>query len=176
MATLAKSFVRFRTINSLPSLIGTQAVRNAGHWNKDWKPGPYPVTPEERAAAARKYGLHPDDYEPYPDDGLGRGDYPKLPIISGEARDPFRDWDYPEYRRNFGEPIHADADMYGLDRIDGTTKPRFSPYQQAAAFFGVIAACFAIYIYLDDKKLHRPVLPKQYPGDGNVHYTFEPAE
>merc|ERR1712002_639059 len=117
MATVTKSLLRLRGLSKLQTLAGPQAVRCAGNWNKDWKPGPYPVTPEERAAAARKYGLRPDEYEPYPDDGTGKGDYPKLPIISAEARDPYRDWDHPEHRRGFGEPIHADADMYGLDRL-----------------------------------------------------------
>lgn len=74
-------------------------------WNKDWKPGPYPVTQEERAAAARKYGLRLEDYEPYPDDGTGYGDYPKLPVVSAESRDPYINWDHPEHRRNFGEPV-----------------------------------------------------------------------
>ncbi len=74
-------------------------------WNKDWKPGPYPRTPEERAAAAKKYGLRVEDYEPYPDDGDGYGDYPKLPVHSDESRDPWYPWDLPEARRNFGEPV-----------------------------------------------------------------------
>lgn len=34
-------------------------------------PGPYPKTPEERAAAAKKYNMRVEDYEPYPDDGMG---------------------------------------------------------------------------------------------------------
>lgn len=38
-------------------------------WNKDFKPGPYPKTEEERAAAAKKYGLQRHEYKPYPDDG-----------------------------------------------------------------------------------------------------------
>lgn len=38
-------------------------------WNKDFKPGPIPTTEEERKAAAKKYGLLPHEYEPYPDDG-----------------------------------------------------------------------------------------------------------
>jgi NADH dehydrogenase (ubiquinone) 1 beta subcomplex subunit 8 len=74
-------------------------------WNKDWKPGPYPKTPEERAAAAKKYGLRVEDYEPYPDDGLGYGDYPKLPRVSTESRDPYEEWDIPEIKRNYGEPV-----------------------------------------------------------------------
>lgn len=38
---------------------------------KDSLPGPYPKTPEERAAAAKKYNLRAEDYEPYPDNGEG---------------------------------------------------------------------------------------------------------
>lgn len=39
--------------------------------SKDKLPGPYPKTPEERAAAAKKYNLTIEDYEPYPDKGDG---------------------------------------------------------------------------------------------------------
>lgn len=75
-------------------------------WNKDWKPGPYPKTDAERIAAAKKYGLLPQDYEPYPDDGMGYGDYPKLPIVSTDQKDPFYNWDYPDMKRNFAEPVN----------------------------------------------------------------------
>lgn len=43
----------------------------AFHMTKDMLPGPYPKTPEERAAAAKKYNMRVEDYEPYPDDGMG---------------------------------------------------------------------------------------------------------
>ena len=39
-------------------------------WNRDWKPGSFPETTEEKSAAAEKYGLRPKDYRPYdPDRG-----------------------------------------------------------------------------------------------------------
>lgn len=38
-------------------------------WNYLFKPGPYPDTEEKRLAAAKKYGLLPEEYKPYPDDG-----------------------------------------------------------------------------------------------------------
>lgn len=38
-------------------------------WNKDFKPGPLPTNEEERRAAAKKYGLLPEEYETYPNDG-----------------------------------------------------------------------------------------------------------
>lgn len=74
-------------------------------WNKDFKPGPYPQTAEEKAAAAKKYGLTPTEYEPYPDDGMGHGDYPKLPLISTDQKDPYYPYDFPELKRNFNEPV-----------------------------------------------------------------------
>jgi len=69
-------------------------------------PGPYPKTPEERAAAAKKYNLRVEDYEPYPDDGWGYGDYPKLPLVSATARNPYEDYDIPTVKRNFNEPVN----------------------------------------------------------------------
>jgi len=39
--------------------------------SKDMMPGPYPKTPEERAAAAKKYNMTLEDYQPFPDDGQG---------------------------------------------------------------------------------------------------------
>lgn len=68
-------------------------------------PAPYPKTAEERAKSAKKYGLTPEEYEPYPDDGTGHGDYPKLPLVSGEGKDPYYPYDFPELKRNFGEPV-----------------------------------------------------------------------
>lgn len=95
-------------------------IRTASHWNKDWKPGPYPKTQAEREAAAKKYGLSIEEYEPYPDDGMGFGDYPKLPNVSVDRKDPFYPYDYPDCKRNFNEAIHVDADMYSEDRYNNS--------------------------------------------------------
>lgn len=74
-------------------------------WNDDWKPGKYPKTEEEKVAAAKRYGLLREDYEPYPDDGMGYGDYPKIDIVSAECRDPYEDFDFPAHNRNYGEVV-----------------------------------------------------------------------
>lgn len=75
-------------------------------WNKDYKPGVFPKTDEERAIAAKKYNLLPEEYKPYADNGLGYGDYPELTGGLGvEARDPYYPYDYPELKRNFGETV-----------------------------------------------------------------------
>lgn len=99
--------------NSLGAII---SVRN--HWNKDFKPGKYPETQKEREAAAKKYGIPIEQYETYADDGMGYGDYPKLPEISVERRDINYPWDFPEHRRNFNDPIHANIDALSEDRYN----------------------------------------------------------
>jgi NADH dehydrogenase (ubiquinone) 1 beta subcomplex subunit 8 len=93
-------------------------IRTASHWNKDWKPGPYPETQAEREAAAKKYGIPIEDYKPYENDGTGHGDYPKLPEFSVERRDPYYPYDFPESKRNFGDAYHVDSDLYSEDRYN----------------------------------------------------------
>ena len=53
-----------------------------------------------------------DDYEPYPDDGFGHGDYPKLSMVSQDARSENEDWDIPEMKRNFMEPVSIMIGFY----------------------------------------------------------------
>jgi len=157
-------------------ILAPAAGRCMAYWNKDWKPGPYPRTPEERAAAAKKYGMRLEDYQPYPDDGLGYGDYPMLPRVAAEARDPTEIWDMPEIRRNFGEPVHADADILSEDKWNPTTRKRFS-FVQMLTWLGVVwGGIIVIYILSLPFPHYLPVMPKQYAKDGKRHYTFEPCD
>merc|ERR1719228_16602 len=103
-------------VAGMPALVS--ASRAASGPSKAMLPGPYPKTPEERAAAAKKYNMRVEDYEPFPDNGMGFGDYPKLPDRSQHERDPHYKWDHPDLRRNWGEPIHWDFDMYIRNRVD----------------------------------------------------------
>jgi NADH dehydrogenase (ubiquinone) 1 beta subcomplex subunit 8 len=74
---------------------------------KDFKPGPYPKTEAERRAAAEKYNMRPEDYEPMPDDGLGFGDYPKLAKVSADMKSDWEEWDDTYNKRNYGEPVSS---------------------------------------------------------------------
>lgn len=114
MAALVKFTRAAGKLTNKSSLGCVVSVRN--HWNKDFKPAPFPQTQKEREAAAKKYGIPVEEYQPYPDDGLGFGDYPKLKDQSIELRDPYYAWDYPEHKRNFGEPLHAEHDLYCEER------------------------------------------------------------
>ncbi|XP_055840451.1 NADH dehydrogenase [ubiquinone] 1 beta subcomplex subunit 8, mitochondrial [Episyrphus balteatus] len=177
MASLIKGLRLAQHISKNSSILVT-ASRTAAHWNKDFKPGPFPKTQEERDAAAKKYNLLPEEYRPYADEGLYYGDYPHLPEGPGglgiEAKDNYYPYDFPEHKRNFNEPLHAQIDLIGEDRYSQPEKTRFENWQYFASFFGFMTCCFVLYYWLEDKKMFRPVLPKQYPRDGKVHYTFEP--
>nr|XP_020646906.1 NADH dehydrogenase [ubiquinone] 1 beta subcomplex subunit 8, mitochondrial [Pogona vitticeps] len=141
---------------------GPSGARAAsGH---DQLPGPYPKTLEERAAAAKKYNLTLEDYEPYPDDGMGYGDYPKLPNKSQHERSPYYDWDHSDLRRNYGQPMHWDFDMYVITRVD--TSPTMWPWYKMRRFLIAFFTLMAVLIALGETfPSYRPVAPKQYPYD-----------
>lgn len=102
-----------------------------------------PKTEEERVAAAKKYNLIPEDYE-VNDDTMGYGDYPKLPPVGMDARDPYEDMDYHYRRRNYGETVcsvllipplshmleplqlHVDYDIHTGERNDPNEKWPYS--------------------------------------------------
>ncbi|XP_046444273.1 NADH dehydrogenase [ubiquinone] 1 beta subcomplex subunit 8, mitochondrial-like [Daphnia pulex] len=154
-----------------------QFVRLAGYWNKDWKPGPYPKTDAERIAAAKKYGMLPQDYEPYPDDGLGYGDYPKLPLISNDMKDPLYNWDMPDLKRNYGEPIHTQYDAYVEERLSNA-RIQYTPMYMLSRFLGIMGAFLAVHLLFEynDWYLKHPWTPPQYIKEGKTHYTFEPLD
>ena len=147
------------------------SVRN--HWNKDYKPGPYPKTPQERLAAIEKYQVMPSTYEAYEDDGRGCGDYPKLPLVSGDGRDPFYPWDQPDARRNYNEMIQAEEDFYSEVRYDISARLRTPLRIQFLQTFGVIFTLFLIYTGFEQVKCFHSVAEKQYPAPGVKHYTFD---
>lgn len=75
-------------------------------WEKDFLPGPYPKTEEERRAAAKKYGMQPEDYKPYdPELGWGTGDYPHVEAIGMDLRSDYEQFDDYRLKKNFNEPV-----------------------------------------------------------------------
>ncbi|CAG5041907.1 unnamed protein product [Parnassius apollo] len=156
--------------NGFRKAIGLFYNANRNHWNYQYKPGPYPRTPEERAAAAKKYGLTIEEYQPYPED-MCYGDYPKLPDIGTDSKDPYYPYDYPDLKRNFNEPMNARQEIFGEDRYDISMRPRFPLWYQWMWFLGVVGGSFALYLFLEDYKFGRPVTAKQYPQEG-PHYLF----
>lgn len=162
-------------------LLGCVRHGSVTTWNQDWRPGQFPVTPEERAAAAKKYGLLVEDYEPMP---YGEwGDYPKIPDVGGAAKDPYYNWDDPHTRRNFGEPLHLHWDCLTEDRFEAQSEvkgyfPKGRTYgQMLRHFLTIMIVAFLVYYSTCNVVVNYPIMPKQYPSDvavkGMKHYTFE---
>ncbi|XP_076856622.1 NADH dehydrogenase [ubiquinone] 1 beta subcomplex subunit 8, mitochondrial [Brachyhypopomus gauderio] len=137
-------------------------ARAASGVSKDMLPGPYPKNATEWAAAAKKYNLRPEDYQPYPNDGRGFGDYPMLPNKSQQERDPFYQWDHPDLRRNWGEPIHWEFDMFTRNRVDTSPSPVdwATMCKTLLGFIGFMLLMFGLGEVFPS---YQPVAPKQYP-------------
>lgn len=63
--------------------------------------------------------------------------------------------------------------MIGEDRYDVSARLRWPASQQFLVFLSVMAGFFGVHFYLERMKMFRPVLAKQYPGEGVKHYSFE---
>ncbi|KAJ8983800.1 hypothetical protein NQ317_008118 [Molorchus minor] len=138
-------------------------------WTKDYKPGPFPKTEEQRAAAAEKYGLPLSEYASYPDDGgQALGDYPCLPMISAEVKDPYYPWDNPELKRNFNEPMHYQFDLLREDRYNVNARFRKPMWYMLAQCLGAMLSSFGLFWVCDFVKMFHPVTPRQYPKKGAV--------
>ncbi|XP_043673801.1 NADH dehydrogenase [ubiquinone] 1 beta subcomplex subunit 8, mitochondrial isoform X1 [Vespula pensylvanica] len=132
-----------------------------------------PKTSEEIEAAAKKYNLHPREYKTYDEDGFGFGDYPKLPYIGNEAKDPYYPWDFPALKRNFNEAIHIEADQIGEDRYAAGVRTPISGVGTVAMFLSVVTVFGSLYWIFRYYPWFQPVMQKQYPKPGVTHYTFE---
>ncbi|XP_038072555.1 NADH dehydrogenase [ubiquinone] 1 beta subcomplex subunit 8, mitochondrial-like [Patiria miniata] len=132
-------------------------------FSEDDLPGLYPKTPQERKTAAKKYGMRVEDYEPYPDDGLGWGDYPKGQDVHDDDKDPHADWDFPEERRNFGELVHIEQDLLSRARPNIYAKSNI-PLKKQAMMLGTVLATLAGLFWIGGHfKNFQPVGPKQFP-------------
>ena len=108
---------------SIAKLSARSASGSPPPWNYLWKPGPYPIDDEERAAAAKKYGMLLEDYKPNEEEDAMMGDYPCLPIEPQAEKSALYEWDCPEYRRNYGEPLQEEWWKYQEIRFTpGTSK------------------------------------------------------
>ena len=125
----------------------------------------------ERIAAAKKYGLIPEDYKPYPNDGRfnpnighqGMGDYPMLEPSSADSRSGHINWDDYDLKRNFGEPLHYNFYKQQETRYDDTTRHRYSEWQSFGYFLLTVTAFCAPFYLLRNYPLHPPTTLDQLP-------------
>ncbi|XP_071941794.1 NADH dehydrogenase [ubiquinone] 1 beta subcomplex subunit 8, mitochondrial-like [Antedon mediterranea] len=139
-----------------------------GDSSKRGMPKLYPKTEADRIAAAKKYNIRLEDYEPYADDGIGWGDYPKFDKVHQDSRNPHADWDFPEERRNFGDVLHIEEDFLKRYTPNTTKTMKYSRKQQAGMFFGFLGIILFIYYLGYLFKWFLPAVPKQYPENNKV--------
>ncbi|KAG9345957.1 hypothetical protein JZ751_007772 [Albula glossodonta] len=153
-----RGWARALSRGARPSITTLMAgARTASGLSKDMLPGPYPKTPEERAAAAKKYNMRVEDYEPYPDEGMGYGDYPMLRDKSQSERDPWYTWDNTYLRRNWGEPMHWDFDMFIRTRVDTSPSPVDWP-TMCKHLFGFIGFMLLLFGLGEAYPMYQPVV------------------
>jgi len=121
-----------------------------------------PLTDEKRAKLAAKYNMRPEDYVPLNSKDYNYGDYPSLPLESAVARDPFYDWDDVFHRRNYGEPILHDLEMYQPTAAD-TTPHMFDRSQMWPVLLGFIGGFIVLYLIGHRLVYFPPRSPKEYP-------------
>ncbi|XP_015917092.2 NADH dehydrogenase [ubiquinone] 1 beta subcomplex subunit 8, mitochondrial [Parasteatoda tepidariorum] len=153
----------------------TRSMSSVTTWNKDWKPGPYPRTKEEKIAAAKKYYMLPEDYEPYPEEE-GFGDYPKFKMVHMENRNPHEPYDWESLKRNYCEPMHPDFDLCVEDKINFDKKFKTPLWRQFIYLATGVTLWMTIGYWDITHPLDQHIVNKQYPHSGQVHYSFEPAE
>lgn len=146
--------------------------------NRDWRPNEeIPVTPEDRAATAKKYNMLPEDYKPYPPEA-NAGDMPNV-VPAGRYldRSPWEDYDYPLERQNWNEPRHpTDHVKYDKSRIPhGKEKQPSITKSLLKLLLLPITAILAVY-GLRSLELMTPTFRSKKPEPGVVHYSFEKGD
>ncbi|KAI8981849.1 hypothetical protein BDF20DRAFT_863590 [Mycotypha africana] len=90
------------------------------------------------------------------------GDYPNLPRYSAQTRGPYG-WDDPQDKRNFGETLHEEDELFGVWAPD---LHHYSPYK-ALFQFGLATAIFATFAGIVYKTYpDKPAVPRTYPYNG----------
>jgi len=161
-----------RTIN--------RGMASPAPWNYLWKPAPYPVDDDARAAAAKKYGMLIEDYKPYEDRDVLAGDYPCLPAEPMAERNALYNWDHPEYRRNYGEPLQEEWWKYHDTRVSPNTNLRYTRPQMYACQLAALVGLLVLY-KLTDGSMGIPMFTQQrldiqLGNKGETHYTFDVPE
>jgi len=120
-----------------------------GWWFEDHKSRPWPRNEEQRKAAATRYGLRDGDYTPVKEDYYGGiGDYPDLGDINYDVKDPYENYSYEKFRRNFTEPVPFDFNIRGPDKTNFTKIEKEQGWGIVWRYFAWYGGLVAFLIFL----------------------------
>ncbi|THH30011.1 hypothetical protein EUX98_g4161 [Antrodiella citrinella] len=93
-------------------------------------------------------------------------DYPQLPNVSKQYRDPRAKYDDWQMRRNFGEPLHERDELFSMWGPDiPVVPPQTALYQLGIAVLAFVAFGTVVNYALVPKRL---AIPREYPHSGLV--------
>lgn len=173
---MAAALVRATNLLIKPKVC-TKLTPRVLHLNRDWQPGPYPVTEEERKAAAAKYLMLPEEYEPYPRNrdgtGIEYGDYPDLPFIHHDEKDPYHPWTYLQHRVDYKEPVHINSLIMSHDMTTYNYKPQIPWSTIVLRLLGGWGLFLFLYYLGELAPVYPPMLIKHMPSNGEFYYYPE---
>lgn len=151
-------------------------VRGATILDRDWMPGPYPKNEAERKAAAKKYNLLPEEYEPLDLKwDLGQGDYPALPNRCWADEDPYGDYTYMADSRYFGDLVHPHWEIYQSHGV--SLNEENPPFKHAILTHGFMFVFIYWYIQLmENYPFITEMKPQHMYGTEHYHYPTSKLE
>ncbi|RVX71855.1 hypothetical protein B0A52_04254 [Exophiala mesophila] len=111
-----------------------------------------PIAPFS-TALGRRAGAELDDPEM-------NGNYINPPRIKRQHRDPYGDWDDPQERRNFGEPVHEDNEILGIFALEDYT--HMTPARGALLWAGFLGCIGALSAFVYATFPGKPAVPVEY--------------
>lgn len=69
--------------------------------------------------------------------------------------------------------MHRQFDLVREDRFDCNIKLRRPMPMLWLEFLGVMSVLFGVYVLMEPFRMSIPWIPKQYPNQGKIHYTFD---
>jgi NADH dehydrogenase (ubiquinone) 1 beta subcomplex subunit 8 len=93
---------------------------------------------------------------------LKNGNYINPPPIKRSHRDPYADWDDPQERRNFGEPVHEDNDILGVFSLHDYT--HMTVARGLLMWAGFVGAVYGVYYSVSATFPGKPSMPTEYEG------------
>ncbi|KAL1949519.1 hypothetical protein VTO73DRAFT_8400 [Trametes versicolor] len=98
------------------------------------------------------------------DDDPQLGDYPRLPFVSKQTR-PALGWEDPQFRRNYGEPLHEQEEVLSMW---GPDVPVVPPPTALRWFSIAVLGFVSLGTLVSYARPQIPAVRREYPFDGLV--------
>lgn len=93
-------------------------------------------------------------------------DYPDVKPVLAQDKDPYAKYDFPQLRRNFGEKMNINDDLYDIWSPDyfQFVSDKTALKHNAIFFSFILSIAFGIYYF--ELTPEKPAMPRSYPYNG----------